>query len=98
VTMPDVLWRVVVSDQTQNGEIVNLESDGKQPLLWVPRLDTWTLDTLRMVLHELAAFLPANEPEDAKVVIVASPQKRRGRARAGSEPGTRTGREREARR
>ena len=42
---------------------------GRRPTLWVPRLETWTRDTVRRVLHELAAYLPPHD--DAHVTIRA---------------------------
>jgi hypothetical protein len=39
-------------------------------------------DTLRLVAHELAAFLPAHEPGEAELVITAIALKQRGRRRA----------------
>jgi hypothetical protein len=81
-TVPDVLWDVRVPD-----ECVRSEGDTRQfisPKLWVPRLETWTLDTLRMVLHELAAYLPPHD--DAEVTILAKTDKPKGRPRPDGQP------------
>ena len=86
-TMPDVLWRVITSERETSGRwapSAMLHDDVlQQHRLWVPRLDAWTLDTLRLVLHELAAFLPAHDPTEAEVVIEAARRRQRGRRRPG---------------
>jgi hypothetical protein len=71
-TTPAVLWRVMVFDDVAK---TGAEMPGHK--LWVPELGSWTLDTLRMVLHELAAYLPAHD--SATVTIKA----RTGRASGG---------------
>ncbi len=68
-TRPEVLWRVLVTGQTAAAT----EESGH--VLWVPTLDTWTLETLRMVLHELSAFLP---PHDEATVIIKARRRRAG--------------------
>lgn len=81
-TTPDVLWDVRVPD-----ECVRSDGDTREfisPHLWVPRLETWTLDTLRMVLHELAAYLPPHD--DAEVTILAKTDKPKGRPRPDGQP------------
>jgi hypothetical protein len=75
-TTPDVLWNVMVFD-----DVAKTGAEHPHHQLWVPALDTWTLDTLRMVLHELAAYLPAHDT--ARVSIKA----RTGRAPGGQRPG-----------
>lgn len=67
-TIPSVLWNVWVFDEVKGG-ISNPEVCGHK--LWVPELDTWTLDTLRMVLHELASYLPAHDSAVATVCAKA---------------------------
>lgn len=78
-TVPDVLWRVLVFD-----DIAKTGAETPAPNLWVPDLSTWTLDTLRMVLHELAAYLPAHEHAD--VTIHAKTRRQSGRARKDGAP------------
>jgi hypothetical protein len=84
-TRADVLWRVFTYEQTAAGgwPISHaLEQDDSGRYLWVPSLNSWTLDTLRLVLHELAAFLPAHDATEAEVIIKAATLKPRGRRRA----------------
>lgn len=72
-TTPTVLWHVGV-DRAVSAEKQNV---------WVPRLETWTLDTLRMFLHELAAFLPPHE--SATVTILAKVDPPKGRPAANGQ-------------
>ena len=81
-TVPDVLWSVMVFDEV-NGGAFHPEVRGHN--LWVPELDTWTLDTVRMVLHELAAYLPAHET--ATVTIEAKAHRAAGRPRGRGRAG-----------
>jgi hypothetical protein len=80
-TSPSVLWNVLVFDEVDGGAI-NPEVRGHK--LWVPELDTWTLDTLRMVLHELAAYLPAHD--SATATIGAKAHRATGRPRKDQTP------------
>ena len=73
-TVPSVLWDVCVDTALMEG----------RQLLRVPRLETWTLDTLRMVLHELAAYLPPHD--DAQVTILAKTDEPKGRPRPDGQP------------
>jgi hypothetical protein len=45
--------------------------------LWVPSLDAWSIDTLRMILHELSAYVPI--ATDTVAGITARLRKPRGR-------------------
>jgi hypothetical protein len=76
-TRPDVCWSVALLEERSHGTWVASTLEGQRQL-WVPGLETWTVDTLRMVLHELAAFLPAHDAAEA--VIKATPKRRSGRA------------------
>jgi len=75
-TTPDVLWNVMVFD-----DVAKTGAEHPHHQLWVPALDTWTLDTLRMVLHELAAYLPAHDT--ATATITAKTGRAPGRQRKG---------------
>jgi len=77
-TIPDVLWRVGVYDEVGGTGL------SERHMLFVPPLDAWTLDTLRMVLHEMAAYLPAHE--SATVTIRAKTSRAPGRARKDATP------------
>lgn len=66
-TRPEVAWRVMVNDLEGGYELVDSSA-----LLFVPQLETWTVDTLRMVLHELSAYLPAHDSDKAEGGIVAA--------------------------
>jgi hypothetical protein len=78
-TTPAVLWRVMVFD-----DVAKTGAEMPGHTLWAPELDTWTLDTLRMVLHELAAYLPAHDT--ATVTIKARTSRAPGRARKDGTP------------
>lgn len=80
-TEPDVRWRVMVFDDVAGTGCGDPEPNHD---LWVPHLESWTLDTLRMVLHELAAYLPAHD--DATVTIRAKRRRQSGRARKDGTP------------
>lgn len=83
---PTTCWRVLVSD------IVNPTSDYNElngNRLWVPSLETWTPDTLRLVLYELSAYLPAHASRDAFVRVIARDVARRGRPAKGYRPSRR---------
>ena len=80
-TDPDVRWRVMVFDDVAGTGCGDPEPNHD---LWVPHMETWTLDTLRMVLHELAAYLPAHD--DATVTICAKTNRQSGRARKDGTP------------
>ena len=73
-TSPVVLWNVLVFD-----DVAKTGAENPRHQLLVPELDTWTLDTLRMVLHELAAYLPAHD--SATVTVTAKLVRAPGRAR-----------------
>jgi hypothetical protein len=81
-TAPGVRWRVTVLGEPSG--IMSNESGLQGHALWVPTLNTWTLDTLRMVLHELSAFLPAHE--HAMVAIEAKQIQRGPRSRMPRPP------------
>lgn len=81
-TMPDVVWRVITYERRASGQLditTKLQDDEYQHRLEVPRLDVWTPDVLRMVLHELAAFLPAHDADEATATIEVAVRKPRGR-------------------
>jgi hypothetical protein len=71
-TVPDVLVRVWLNDE--RGTLGHCDvrqalwGDYGSPYdLWIPSLDTWTLDTVRMILYELSAYVPADEHARAGV-------------------------------
>lgn len=81
-TWPDVRWDVWLAPDTGAAwteDERREQIDSGQHKLFVPSLETWTLDTLRMVLHELATYLPPHE--DAQVTILAKTDKPKGRPR-----------------
>jgi hypothetical protein len=85
-TIPDVLWHVSVCDDEPPAgprSVFNAEN-AAHPMVFVPQLDTWTLDTLRMFLHELAAYLPAHD--SAMVTIKAKTNRAPGRAKKDALP------------
>lgn len=71
-TKPDLLLPVrlleKVRDRWNWAECLE-DLHANRPYLWIPMLDTWTPDTLRMVLHELATYLPPHERTDELVAI-----------------------------
>ncbi len=75
-TAPTVAFFVTVWDLVNGGAYSELTGNS----LYVPAVDTWIPDTLRLVLWELSAYLPAHQPEDAIVRINAKHHVRRGRA------------------
>lgn len=70
-------WQVDVRDAVGGGAD---SQENARHLLYVPQLETWMPDTLRLVLHELSAYIPAHDPADALVTIGARTQPQRGRA------------------
>ena len=76
-TDPTVCWRVWVWDLV-NGGGANYEEFGRHDV-WVPPLETWMPDTLRLVLYELAAYIPAHDAADAFVRIEAKRKPRQGK-------------------
>ena len=44
--------------------------DESRHFLSVSTVDTWTLDMLRLVLHELAAYIPAHEDHEATATVI----------------------------
>jgi hypothetical protein len=66
-----VCWRVIVTDNLVPNGLSDQEMSAHY--LWVPPLESWTLDHVRMTLHEIAAFLPVHDQATAGVVA-----KRRG--------------------
>jgi hypothetical protein len=81
-TWPDVLLRVFVREDVRSD---GGDAESLNYKLWVPDVETWTPDTVRMLLHELAAYLPAH---DGATVTVQSKVTRSGgrRRKDGSEP------------
>jgi hypothetical protein len=76
-TSPTVCWRVWVWDLVEGG-VINPEFEAR--FLYVPTLDAWLPDTLRMVLYELSAYIPAHDRKEAMVRIHAKLERSRGRA------------------
>lgn len=79
-TVPDLLLSVWIHDDV--GDLSPADAErllcGDRCQLWVPPLETWTLDTVRMLLRELAAFLPADA--DASASVAARLRKPGGRS------------------
>lgn len=82
-TEPTVSWRVRVWDLVGGGAV---SQESGQHHLWVPALDTWMPDTVRLVLHELSAYIPAHDPSDALVRVDAKLVRRGGRAPKNPRP------------
>jgi hypothetical protein len=74
-TGPSVLVTVRFSDETGTtsggyaAKVLILGDDCPSPRLWIPMLDAWTLDHVRLVLHELSAFLPPDDEAVAGVTL-----------------------------
>jgi hypothetical protein len=87
-TKPTVMTHVWLYDERgthspcESTEI--LLGDGWRPRLWIPSLDTWMLDTVRMVLCELASYVPYDP--NAEAIIKAKWFVRRGRAAKTTRP------------
>lgn len=75
-TRPTVEWDVTIWDLVDGGAI---SPAVERHRLAVPNLDSWIPDTLRLVLYELSAYLPAHDHGDAMVRIGARMAPRRGR-------------------
>jgi hypothetical protein len=75
-SLPSVCWDVTIWDMVDGGALSEL--GGHQ--LYVPTLESWLPDTLRLVLYELSAYLPAHAPEAAQVIIEARQIRPRRRA------------------
>jgi hypothetical protein len=75
-TKPRVCWRVWTWDLAAGGRFSDALGNDD---LYVPELDAWIPDTLRLVLYELSAYLPAHDPADALVRIDAKLDRPRGR-------------------
>jgi len=85
-TTPDVFVRVWIrDDQGEHAPANAREAVWGEPggfWLWIPSLDTWTLDTVRMVLHELSAYVPPDPDAQAGVTAkYATPRGRRSATR-----------------
>ncbi len=78
-TQSSVCWRVDIWDLVDGGG-ASKEVVGDQHYLWVPALENWLPATVRLVLHELSAYLPGHEITEAMVTIDAKRKKRTGRA------------------
>jgi hypothetical protein len=85
-TRPEVLWSVDIWDVSRPTPFATSAVDFPHCQLWVPRLETWTLDSLRMLLHELDCYLPVHELNAATVTITAAYFKRGGRAAQSPKP------------
>lgn len=78
---PDVLARVWLHDESgplaPSDAVRAVWGESGSFELWFPSLDSWTLDTVRMILHELSAYVPRDTQTQAG--ITAAWQKPRGR-------------------
>lgn len=74
-TEPTLCWRVELWEweSDPNGKTLGAvrarDALGGPFSLYVPPRDAWTPDTLRMVLYELAAYLPAHESAEAACIV-----------------------------
>jgi hypothetical protein len=75
-TKPTVCWRAWITDLVGGGSTAPAFD---MSYVYVPKLDAWLPDTVRLVLYELTAYLPAHDPADAVVRIEAKLQRPRGR-------------------
>lgn len=76
-TTPTLCWRVWVRDLVDPRGVTPDGMSGH--FVYVPTLDAWYPDTLRLVLWELSAYLPAHDPNDAMVRVEAKLRRRCGR-------------------
>ncbi len=82
-TVPSVLVRIWISDEVgavapcYGQDVVWGSHDVLR--LWIPSLETWTLDTVRMVFYELSAYVPFDDDAEAGVTLCT--RKRSGRPR-----------------
>jgi hypothetical protein len=88
-TVPNVLVDVNLSDEHKHlygaaNVRRALWGDDAPFHLWIPSLETWTLDTVRMLFTELSAYLPPDPAATAGVDLEWA--KRTGRAAASPKP------------